>query len=38
MARQLKQVQMTLHDIDNVDSTTASVGVHLDNIRSAKVK
>ncbi|KAK4304536.1 hypothetical protein Pmani_023513 [Petrolisthes manimaculis] len=36
VGRQLKQVQITLHDIDSVDSTTASVGVHLDNIRSAK--
>ncbi|XP_050731320.1 unconventional myosin-IXa-like isoform X3 [Eriocheir sinensis] len=36
VTRQLRQVQMTLQDIDCVDSETASTGERLDYIRSSK--
>ncbi|XP_042236083.1 unconventional myosin-IXb-like isoform X2 [Homarus americanus] len=36
VTRQLRQVRMTLHDIDSVDSATASAGMRLDSIRSLK--
>lgn len=37
VARQLRQVEMTLQDIDCVDSETVSTGQRLEYIRSAKV-
>ncbi|XP_071524555.1 unconventional myosin-IXb-like isoform X2 [Panulirus ornatus] len=36
VARQLRQVTMTLNDIDSVDSATVSAGMRLDSIRSSK--
>ncbi|XP_069162401.1 unconventional myosin-IXb isoform X4 [Procambarus clarkii] len=36
VTRQLRQVRMTLNDIDSVDSATASAGMRLDSIRSLK--
>lgn len=37
VAQQLRRVQMTLQDIDSVDSETVTAGERLDCIRSAKV-
>ncbi|XP_066950423.1 unconventional myosin-IXb-like isoform X1 [Macrobrachium rosenbergii] len=36
ISRQLKQVRMTLQDIDTVDSEIVSAGVRLDTLRSSK--
>ncbi|KAK8748447.1 hypothetical protein OTU49_016152 [Cherax quadricarinatus] len=36
VTKQLRQVRMTLHDIDSVDSATASAGMRLDSLRSLK--